>query len=286
MNDCKIAKNLIKLRTSKGLTQEEVAKSLSISNKTVSKWENGTSTPDLSLLVKLAEYFGVTTDMLLGLCDNNKENPADKISSLFTGADRGKASLIAFELAKNVIPAIYEKFCKTNFENDNCDIYPAYNDKHCRSEINATDIYDFVINSYDVNCAVMLLRNRADFAWLNDPEKQNKIAKVFKFLSSEGALSVLYFIHKESCSYNFTADYIAENTGLEVDRATEILDELCQISDCNQTTAHLSEGDMTVYEYPGDGLLLSVLSLVYERICGSKSYEYCLGGPNKMIGGK
>ena len=62
MYECKIAEKLVELRTSKGVTQEDVAQSLSISNKTVSKWENGASTPDLPMVVELAKYYGVTTD--------------------------------------------------------------------------------------------------------------------------------------------------------------------------------------------------------------------------------
>ena len=71
MYECKIAEKLVELRTSKGVTQEDVAQSLSISNKTVSKWENGASTPDLSMLVELSKYYGVTTDTLLGLSDKS-----------------------------------------------------------------------------------------------------------------------------------------------------------------------------------------------------------------------
>ena len=50
MHECKIAEKLVELRTWKGVTQEDVAKSLSISNKTISKWENGASMPDLPIL--------------------------------------------------------------------------------------------------------------------------------------------------------------------------------------------------------------------------------------------
>lgn len=43
MHTCKIATKLSELRTAKGFTQDEVASALSVSNKTISKWENGTS---------------------------------------------------------------------------------------------------------------------------------------------------------------------------------------------------------------------------------------------------
>ena len=43
MSDYSIAEKLASLRTAKGVTQEDVAQSLSVSNKTISKWEKGVS---------------------------------------------------------------------------------------------------------------------------------------------------------------------------------------------------------------------------------------------------
>lgn len=54
------------LRRSNGMTQEELGKRLSVSAQAVSKWENGDSLPDLSLVVSLADTFDCSTDYLLG----------------------------------------------------------------------------------------------------------------------------------------------------------------------------------------------------------------------------
>lgn len=50
-----------------GLTQEELAEKCSVTPQAVSKWENGLTAPDISLLPRLAEVFGSTTDELLGV---------------------------------------------------------------------------------------------------------------------------------------------------------------------------------------------------------------------------
>ena len=69
MYECKIAEKLVELRTSKGVTQEDVAQSLSISNKTVSKWENGASTPDLPMIPRPGDNDGRTSrGARCGLC--------------------------------------------------------------------------------------------------------------------------------------------------------------------------------------------------------------------------
>ena len=53
------------LRQRCDMTQEQVAQKLNVSNQTVSKWETGTSNPDLYMIVPIARLFGVTTDELL-----------------------------------------------------------------------------------------------------------------------------------------------------------------------------------------------------------------------------
>jgi transcriptional regulator with XRE-family HTH domain len=64
-----IGDRLKKLRLEKGLTIREVAKIFNISKSTVSDYERGRTTPNYELLIKMADYFNVTTDYLLGLTD-------------------------------------------------------------------------------------------------------------------------------------------------------------------------------------------------------------------------
>lgn len=56
---------LAALRRSRGLTQEQVAEALCVSNKTISKWESGSGLPDITILPDLAEFYHVTADDVL-----------------------------------------------------------------------------------------------------------------------------------------------------------------------------------------------------------------------------
>lgn len=55
------------LRKKKGITQQELAEVLGVSYQTISKWENGITMPDITILPELADYFEVTVDQILGL---------------------------------------------------------------------------------------------------------------------------------------------------------------------------------------------------------------------------
>lgn len=56
---------LYSLRKSKGMTQQELADKLGVTNKAVSKWETGEAFPETAQLVPLSDIFGVTVDDLL-----------------------------------------------------------------------------------------------------------------------------------------------------------------------------------------------------------------------------
>ena len=55
------------LRKEKGLTQDQIAEILGTSPQTISRWETGTSCPDITMLPAIASYFDITTDELLGI---------------------------------------------------------------------------------------------------------------------------------------------------------------------------------------------------------------------------
>ena len=60
-----LSENLYNLRRNKGLSQEALAEKLNCSRQVISKWENGTSTPDAEMLKKYSELFCVSIDYLV-----------------------------------------------------------------------------------------------------------------------------------------------------------------------------------------------------------------------------
>ena len=61
-----LGKRIVQHRKRLGLTQDQLAEQLGVTAQAVSKWENDQSCPDIAMLPKLSEIFGITTDALLG----------------------------------------------------------------------------------------------------------------------------------------------------------------------------------------------------------------------------
>ena len=85
--------NIKKLRKAKGLSQEELAIKLNVVRQTVSKWENGLSVPDSSMLIILADELDITVSGLLG--ETVAEPTTDDLKTLSE-----KLEVINLQLAK------------------------------------------------------------------------------------------------------------------------------------------------------------------------------------------
>ena len=96
MENNRMGEFLAALRKSKGYTQQEVADTLGVSNKTVSSWETGASCPDISMLPVLAELYGVTCDELIRgkrLSSEEELSPAGRKKAMEHLLQRQKTNL-------------------------------------------------------------------------------------------------------------------------------------------------------------------------------------------------
>ena len=104
----KLADNLQLLRKQKRLTQEELAEIFGVTSQSISKWELGINCPDIAMLPKIADYYRVSIDELLGY------KPLSSINSIYIDVK----SLIessnnkiddAYKIARLAVASIHEK---------------------------------------------------------------------------------------------------------------------------------------------------------------------------------
>lgn len=65
----KISERIFELRKERSLSQQKLAKQIGVSQKSIDFWEKGINEPKASYIIKLATYFHVSSDYLLGLED-------------------------------------------------------------------------------------------------------------------------------------------------------------------------------------------------------------------------
>ncbi len=95
----KIHEQIAALRRQKQITQEELAIALGVTNQAVSKWENGQCCPDIGLLPKLAAYFEVTVDQLMGLSPVKAETQEDAFHRVIFDLSEDKETMLHAVLA-------------------------------------------------------------------------------------------------------------------------------------------------------------------------------------------
>lgn len=78
MDQKKIGKFLKELRTEKKLTQEQIAEKFYVTNRSVSRWENGNNMPDLDILIEISDYFKVDLREILNGERNDNMNKEEK----------------------------------------------------------------------------------------------------------------------------------------------------------------------------------------------------------------
>ena len=115
-----LGKRIMQNRKRLGLTQEQLAEKLEVSAQAVSKWENDQTCPDITMLPRLAEIFGITTDALLGreapvfeaeVVNEEPERKGSDISGNINNWefhwDSGRKSALGFAIFVLVVGGLY-----------------------------------------------------------------------------------------------------------------------------------------------------------------------------------
>ena len=106
-----LGNNIKRIRRQIGLTQEELALQIGVTPQAVSRWENGTGMPDISLVVPLAKALNISTDLLFGLEKNKVDDKLyielrRKIEKINSEADnKAEAALLSCQF---MLKKVYE----------------------------------------------------------------------------------------------------------------------------------------------------------------------------------
>lgn len=118
-----LSKKIYQLRKLAGMTQEQLAEKLNISRQTLSKWENGTSVPDVEAVVRLSALFNTSLEELLLEEENRVEEEKTQITledMVRINAHNRKMNLLLCSgllfLAIGIIIAAFERMLEATTE--------------------------------------------------------------------------------------------------------------------------------------------------------------------------
>lgn len=152
MNQEKVGKFIAELRKEKGITQEELAKEFGITSQSISKWERGVNSPDISFLPTLSKKLGVSVEEILQGEKNNsnkKENSINKekviVDSMkfYEKRARNKAlkkSLIIFAILAMLLVTVSVMYCVSNY--NRIKIYSIYSENDDNLDLSGKIIFN------------------------------------------------------------------------------------------------------------------------------------------------
>lgn len=85
MDGLKLAENIVRLRNDRKMTQEQLAEFIGVTKASVSKWETGKSLPDIVILPRLAAFFDITVDELIGYVPQLSKEQIEKLYQELAG---------------------------------------------------------------------------------------------------------------------------------------------------------------------------------------------------------
>lgn len=100
-----LSNKLKELRAKKDMSQAELAEILGVTQQAVGRWEKDLNMPDLEMLQKIADYFHITTDELLGRESKSGYYIDDETAEIANALKEGDGMLrVMFDAARNLPP--------------------------------------------------------------------------------------------------------------------------------------------------------------------------------------
>jgi transcriptional regulator with XRE-family HTH domain len=223
MDQIKIGSFLKELRMEKGLTQAKLAEQLNTTNRSVSRWETGSTLPDISILIELADFYEVDIKEIID-GERKSEKMTDNLKeTLVTVADYSKRTnnkkmakvIVLLSLIFVVLlTLIIIVFGSRSRGIDNSDMYPVYRQVYIDKEVTDELLSDYILSERSKSEPYSDSENAANFT-------------AFAIFSTEEKSSGNYYVYAwviES-TYSFDASVLSEQSGASYPCRFELISE-------------------------------------------------------------
>lgn len=259
--DIMIGENIAKLRKSKGVKQDKLARFVGVTAQAVSKWENG-GVPDTELLPKIAEFFNVSIDELFGRQKNISVDIQDVILEDITKTKVEDRISRVFELCWIMEQSIYgtivsdtERFKKealTHSENDQI-----YSQVLLDSGYTSMGLFNRI--KYFLVVPDAMDKDKALLDGINYPD-------FFRLMADKDIFNTLVFLYKRESGNSFTEKLLIKELNLTRERATQVISELQKVRLLYKTVAEVDDELLEFYQFAARPAFVSMLIFAREMI--------------------
>lgn len=263
MDHNRIGSKIRELRMSHNLTQAELGKAVGVSMQAVSKWERG-GTPDIDILISIAQYFGVTMDELLGLVPDGARHLAD---TLFTTMLQTSAQN-KMDQASNYCWSIFKGLSGlSSIQNYNYSCASASEIDNSRCRVSNNDGISFFHASRDARLFAIAPEPEGGFnSILSSTEDY---VELFRFLSEPDIFQLFLFICTRPQAL-FSRRLASHATGIPVERVKNIFLEFEKKGWLVEETADMDVGTVTLYRTAAKEHFVFFLLFAREMIINPK----------------
>lgn len=245
------------MRKKKEMTQEDLAKLLGISPQSVSKWETNNAYPDITLLPRLSEVLGSSTDYILGVDSNPNTDLYQLIKREFTSKDEEKKFAVAYEISS----ILFEGVGSDGFRNDVGKVFEptSFVGSFGKSKCLFDGKGGFV--AYLLGMSVF---GSFDYIRKITPEKSLILSEIFSAMADEKRLKLLIRWSEKAFDEGNPALMKEDVCGLAECGSDEILSIIKPLIKSGILIREVTDDEEIVYKFP-DGmicLIYPVLTLV------------------------
>lgn len=110
----KFSTRLRELREEAGISMQQLAHDIDVSNAAICKWENAAAEPKIGALVRLAEYFDCTVDYLVGINNDYKiDDCAEKFAPPFKFTKKERTLIEGYRSLNQIMKTVLEETLNT-----------------------------------------------------------------------------------------------------------------------------------------------------------------------------
>ena len=212
-----IGENIKRYRLEKGMTQEQLANIVGVSNQAVSKWECDGSIPDGLLFVPIADALGVTTDNLFGRETIYEKDIYQGIIKLINQTPfenrMEKAREICWQTEKGLFGGVKYEYRPSELKNQT---YSSY--------VTSDTGFTSISHRSDTSFFSLFTEPPEGFDVLK--QYSEKFREFFEALGDEYVMKSFFLIYSQIQGYTFEKEVLAKECGIPDDRLDDVMTKL------------------------------------------------------------